>query len=519
VASTAGPRSADAHVPVLPDDLFDRQLLANVRPPDWVKPTPQPRYHVVVIGAGTAGLVTAAASAGLGATVALVERGLMGGDCLTVGCVPSKSVIRAARAWHDAAGAHDQFGAPPATGSGEFAVAMARMRRLRAQLSVLDGAPRFRSLGVDVFLAPAAFVDPRTIEVDGHRLSFRRAVVATGARAAMPPIAGLTDAGYLTNESVFNLSALPRRLLVIGAGPIGCEMAQTFARFGSEVTVVEQGDRILLRDEPEAAAIVQRAMARDGVRFRFGAQLTRVERVGEDRIGWIRHDGGEERVMADHVLIAAGRAPNVEGLGLEAGGIAHDARGVVVDDYLRTTNRRVFAAGDVCTRQRFTHVADLQARIVVQNALFASTFHLKYRRASAVLVPWCTYTRPELAHVGMSSADAARAGVAIESITVPLSDVDRAVLDGEDDGLLRIHVRRGTDRIIGATLVADHAGDLISEVTVAMTAGIGLARIGATVHPYPTQGEVWRKAADAWQRARLTPRARGLLGRYFRMFR
>lgn len=502
-------------------DPYNQRLLANVHPHGWRDPVPKDRYHLVVIGAGTAGLVSAAGAAGLGARVAIVERAMMGGDCLTVGCVPSKALIGAARAWHAARGGRDEFGAPAAIGPGDFGAVMTRMRRLRSSLSAADGAPRFAALGVDVFFGDAAFVAPDAIAIRGTdtRLSFRRAVVATGARAAAPPIPGLAGSGYLTNETVFDLTTLPRRLVIVGAGPVGCELAQCFARFGSTVTVVSRGARILPRDEPEAAAVVEASLARDGVQFRFGAEVTRIDHRGDERVVWIGRSGGIEQVVSDAILVAVGRAPNVEGLGLETAGIAFDALGVTVDDHLRTTNPRVFAAGDVCSRFRFTHLADFEARIVIQNALFASNFHLSYARVSALVVPWCTYTRPELAHVGLTPLDAGQQGLAIDTVTVPLHDVDRAVLDGEDEGLLRLHLRRGTDRIVGATIVAEHAGDLISELTLAITAGLGLGKIGRTIHPYPTQGEVMRKAADAWRRTKLTPSAKRLLDRYFRIFR
>jgi pyruvate/2-oxoglutarate dehydrogenase complex dihydrolipoamide dehydrogenase (E3) component len=513
MSDTTEPTSA---VRLTPLDEANRRLLANVRPPAWTNPTPRSRYHLVVIGAGTAGRVSAAAAAGLGATVALIERGLMGGDCLNVGCVPSKALIRAARAWHATSEASAVFGGPTVADGGQFGPAMERMRRLRARLSALDGAPRFSKLGVDVFFGNGAFVSPTEAEVEGTRFSFRRAVIATGARAAVPPIPGLADVDYLTNESVFNLTALPPRVVVLGAGPVGCELAQTFARFGSTVSVVARESRILPRDEPEAAAIVQGAMERDGVRFRLDAEITRVEQSGADCVVWIRRAGRDEAVSGDRLVVALGRAPNIEGLGLERAAVDHDRTGIRVDDHLRTSNSRVYAAGDICSPYQFTHIADAHARIVVENALFASTLHVGYKRASALVVPWCTYTSPELAHVGLTPAAAHERRIPLETIEVPLRDVDRAVLDGAEEGVLRIHVRRGSDRIVGATLVADHAGDLISEITVAMTNRVGLSGIGRTIHPYPTQADVMHKASDAWRRTKLTPRVKGLLGKYFR---
>ena len=504
----------DAPPLIEPLDEYDRRLLENVHPPRWVNPRPKPRYHLVVIGAGTGGLVSAAAAAGLGASVALIERQLMGGDCLNVGCVPSKAVIRAARAWHEAGRARDDFGGPATVGGGDFGAAMARMRRLRAGLSPIDGAPRFRDLGVDVFLGNGRFVAPDQVEVDGASLTFRRAIIATGARPIMPDVPGLVDAGCLTNETVFGLTDLPARLLVIGGGPVGCELAQAFARLGSAVTLLDHGPRLLPREDPDAAAIIERAMTRDGVALLRNARVVRVEREGPVKVAVVARDGREERIAADVVLAAAGRAPNVEGLGLEAAGVRYAATAVMVDDRLRTSNRRVFAVGDVASPRKFTHNSDFQARIAIQNALFFGR-----ARVSRLVLPWCTYTAPEVAHVGMYEQEAREAGHRVETLTVQLEDVDRATLDGETEGFFRVHLEGGTDRILGATLVAGHAGDMISEIVLAIVNRVGLGGIGRTMHPYPTQAEVFRKAADTWRRGKLTPRVRRLFDLYFRLFR
>jgi pyruvate/2-oxoglutarate dehydrogenase complex dihydrolipoamide dehydrogenase (E3) component len=495
-----------------PLDEHNQRLLANAHPPDWRNPEPRDRYHLVVVGGGTAGLVSAAAAAGLGAKVALVERHLLGGDCLTVGCVPSKAMIRAARGWHDARTAESVFGGPAVSGGGNFAAAMERMRRLRADLSPIDGAPRFSRLGVDVFLGEGRFVGPNAVEVEGKRLNFRRAVIATGSRPAAPPIPGLEATGFLTNETVFSLTELPARLLVIGAGPIGCELGQAFARLGSKVTIFDRNKHGLPREDPDATAIVHRVMERDGIAFRPDAEIIRVEGQGGDKRVGLAGASGEEWLRGDEILVATGREPNVEGLGLDRAGVTYDATGVQVSDRLQTTNPRIYAAGDICTRYQFTHVADAMARIVVQNALFFGR-----ARASRLVIPWTTYTSPEVAHVGMYEEDATEAGHEVDTITIPLREVDRARLDGEDEGFFRVHLRRGTDRILGATLVAEHAGEMISEITLAMTTGVGLSKIGGTIHPYPTQAEAFRKAADAWRRRKLTPRVKRLFEGFFRI--
>lgn len=515
-ADLAPPMASSVPVRVEPFDEYNRQLVANVHPPDWVNPEPKPRYHLVVVGAGTGGLVSAAIAAGLGARVALVERLLLGGDCLNVGCVPSKGVIGAARSWQGAAESAERFAGPRVVGPGDFGAAMARMRRLRAGISRVDGAPRFRDLGVDVFLGEGRFTGPDALVVDDALLRFRRAIIATGARAAVPAIPGLEEGGFLTNETIFALTEVPRHLVVLGGGPIGCEMAQAFARLGAGVTLINREARLLPREDADASDIVGRALERHGVRLLHGHKVTRAERRGEERVLHLVRDGAAETVAGDQLLVAVGRAPNVEGLGLEAAGVRCGQRGVETDDRLRTSNRRIFAVGDITSRYQFTHAADAEARLVVANALF---FGLGGGRASRLVMPWVTYTTPEVAHVGLYERDAVAAGHRVQTLTVPLREVDRAVLDGEEEGFLRVHLKAGSDRILGATLVAEHAGEMIGEMAVAITAGIGLAGIGRTIHPYPTQAEVFRKAADAWRRTRLTPAARRVFRACFRLFR
>ncbi|MEX2583565.1 MAG: mercuric reductase [Gemmatimonadota bacterium] len=509
------PRSEDTESPPFealePWDEHNRKLAANVHPLDWSNPTPADRYHLVVVGAGTAGLVTAAIAVALGARVALVERKLMGGDCLNVGCVPSKAVLAAARAWRSAVGA-GRLAGPAAAGEGDFGAVMERMRRLRSEISEHDSAARFSTLGADVFFGQASFIGSDTIRVGDSALRFRRAVIATGTTAAVPPIEGLVEAGYLTNETVFSLTALPPRLAVIGGGAIGCELAQAFAAFGSRVTVLEGEARILGADDPDAAALVARSLQNDGVDIVTGAKVRSVTRTHATRT--LRWEAGGERheLECDEVLVGVGRSPNVEGLGLETVGVRSDGReGVEVDDRLQTSNSSIYAIGDVAGPARFTHVADAHARLVVRNALFYGR-----GKVSDLVIPWCTYTSPELAHVGLRHDEVVERGADVDSITVPFSSVDRAILDGEEEGFLRVHLARGSDRILGATIVGEEAGELISQITQAMVAGVGLGKLSATIFPYPTRAEIIRKAADAWGRQRLTPTARKVFGLFFR---
>lgn len=498
---------------VLPDDAHNRALTSHVHPPRWLNPVPTGRYNLVVVGGGTAGLVSAAGAAGLGAKVALVEKHLLGGDCLNVGCVPSKALISAARAAASARGA-STFGVRVGSVEVDFPAVMERMRRLRAEIAPHDGAERFAKLGVDVFLGEGRFTGPTTLSVGGQTLEFSRAVIATGARAAAPPIPGIEEIGYLTNETLFSLTELPRRLLVIGAGPIGCEMAQAFRRFGSEVTLFEAETHILPREDADAAAIVERQFRHEGIHLIVCGRIQQAERAGNEVVLHCEVQGARHEIASDAVLLAVGRAPNVEGLGLEAAGVETGAGGVIVNDFLQTSNPRIYAAGDIASRFKFTHTADALARIVLANALFAGR-----QKASALHVPWCTYTSPEIAHVGLYEHEAAGRGTAVDTITVPMADVDRAVLDGQGEGFLRVHLEKGTDRILGATLVAEHAGDMISEITVAMAAKRGLGTIAKAIHPYPTQAEVIKKAADAYNRSRLTPTVQRLLKAWLRIRR
>jgi pyruvate/2-oxoglutarate dehydrogenase complex dihydrolipoamide dehydrogenase (E3) component len=506
------PREAPL-VALLPDDPFDGELLAEVRPPDWVNPPPARRYNLVVIGGGTAGLVAATGAAVLGARVALVERDLLGGDCLNVGCVPSKAILRSAAFYADVHHAARFAGAAPPVGEPDFGAAMERMRRLRARLGRDDSARRLRDRGIDVFFGAAAFVDRRRVAVGDATLAFDKALIATGSRAARPHIEGIEAAGYLTNETVFNLTTRPRRLLVVGGGPLGCELAQAFCRLGCAVTIAGHEPYFLPGEERDAADILAHALRRDGVDVRLNTDVESVVvEAGEKRARLVNYDQ-DVTVAVDEILAGAGRVPHVEGLNLEAAGVDYDPRkGVRVDDFLQTTNRRIYAAGDVALDSKYTHAADATARLVVQNALF-----LGRRKLSSLTIPWCTYTDPEIAHVGIYVRDARDQDFRdfpMKTFTVPMSDVDRAVLDGEPEGFVKIHVRDGTDTILGATIVARHASDMINEISLAMAAGIGLRTLAQVIHCYPTQAAAIRQAGDAYNRTRLTPTLKALSRRW-----
>jgi pyruvate/2-oxoglutarate dehydrogenase complex dihydrolipoamide dehydrogenase (E3) component len=490
-----------------PHDAANQRLIDAAHPQDWVNPQPRKVYDLVAIGGGTAGLVSAIGAAGLGARVALVERGLLGGDCLNVGCVPSKALLRSARAIGEARRA-TALGIRISSAEPDFAAIMQRMRERRADISPHDSAERLRKAGVDVFFGQARFTTDRTVAVDDRILRFNRAVIATGSRPTAPPIAGLDHLDYLTNETVFWLTELPRRLLIIGAGPVGCELALAFARFGASVTIFDQAQRILPNEDADAAAIVQRRLTEDGISFHLGVSLIEAAEDNEGVRVRYEHPSGIGQAVGDRMLVAAGRAPNIETLGLDAAGVRTSRQGVTVDERLQTSNRRIYAAGDVCSRFKFTHAADAMARIVIQNALFFGR-----RRASALVIPWCTYTDPEVAHVGAYESEAREQGRAVETITIPMRDVDRAVVDEERDGFVRVHHERG--RLLGCTIVAPHAGEMIAEAVYALRHRGTLSDLASTIHPYPTQAEALRMAGDAYRRSLLTPRVRHWLERYF----
>ncbi len=436
----------------------------------------------------------------------------MGGDCLNAGCVPSKSIIRSAKAMGEIHKAHSLGIRVPEGVTADFGAVMARMREIRAGISHDDSVQRVTGAGVELYFGAARFTGPDTIEVDhdGERvtLSFAKAVIATGSRPRKLDVPGAAEVGYLTNETLFELTEQPRRLAVIGGGPIGAEMAQTFARLGSEVTVIERNGQLLNREDADAARIVRESFLKDGIRLIFGADVKAVQRTAGGKVVEFERAGQVEHCEVDEILVSIGRTPSVHGLGLEAAGVEYGEQGVVVDDTMRTTNPKVYAAGDVAIRYQFTHVADATARIVLQNALFPG----RKRKASDLIIPWTTYTDPEVAHVGLYAHEAEQQGHQVQTFEQPLSHVDRARTDGETDGFVKIHVKAGTDKILGATIVASHAGEMIGELTTAMVCGAGLKTLATVIHTYPTQTEAIKKIADQYNRTRLTPFVQRVLG-------
>ena len=504
----------DHAVTITPMDEYNQRLLANVHPTDWKNPQPADCYDLVVIGAGTAGLVTAKGAAGLdiGLKVAMIEKNLMGGDCLNVGCVPSKCIIRSSRVVADMRESARYGIEPPENIQIDFVQVMARMRKVRTKISPVDSAIAAKKAGVDVFFGEARFASNNTIIVGGQTLQFKKAVIASGARAVKPRIEGIEEVGYLTNENVFSLTELPKKLAVIGGGPIGCELAQAFHRLGSEVILFHKHSHLLNKEDSDAAEVVQQAFLNEGIRLVLNCQLTSVKESPEGKVISYVGDNGAALIAVDQILAGAGRQPNVESLNLEAVGVEYDLRkGIKVNDQLQTSNSKIYGAGDVCMNWKFTHAADAAARIVIKNTLF-SPFGLGKSKLSDLVMPWVTYTDPEIAHVGMYEEEAQEKGIDCHTIKIDFDDVDRALADGETEGFLKILHKKGTDEILGATIVARHGGEMISEITTAIIGKMGLSKLSTVIHPYPTQANAIKQAADTYRRTLLTARTKKLLG-------
>ena len=476
----------------------------------WINPKPKNRYHLLIVGAGIAGLAAARGAAALGATVALIERFPIDGDRLNSGPVlSSKAFIRTSRLYAEMRNAMRYGARTPDNVDVDFPAAMERVRRLRSHIDSGNTVRRLSAAGVDVFFGAAEFAASDTLVVEGQALHFRKALIATGARPSASLIPGLEEAGYFTSENIFDLNELPRRLLVIGGGPIGCELAQAFRRMGAQTTIVEEKPCFLGAEERDAAQILSDAFARDGIKVRLNTSAVAVRIQDGQKFVDLVSDDYRNAVATDAILTGIGRTPNVEGMNLEAAGVRFDTEiGIHVDDFMCTSNPNIFAAGDVCLQEKYSNSARASARIVVQNALLR-----RRERFGALVIPRCIYTDPEIAHVGIYVREANRQQIPVKTFTVPMHEIDRAVTDSEDEGFVKIHVREGTDQILGATIVATHAGDMINEITLAMVAGIGLRTLSRVIHAYPTQAEAIRNAADAYFRSRLTDRIQARLRR------
>jgi pyruvate/2-oxoglutarate dehydrogenase complex dihydrolipoamide dehydrogenase (E3) component len=476
------------------DPATQDDFLRRVRPPEWRNPQPRQPYDLVIVGAGPAGLSAAEFARRQGRSVALIERCWLGGNSLNSGSIPSRAIIRAAQALSFLRDEED-YGSMafkrPAT---DFSAVMARMRRIRTRLAEYHSADRLRNQGIDLYFCDARFAGPDVLLAGDTPLRFKKAIIATGARPKPSDIPGLDRIGYLTSDSIFDLTELPRRLGVIGGGPLGCELAQAFCRLGSRVTILQNDPRFLPEVERDAAELLSMSMSRDGVETRLNTSVVGARMDGGDKCLDTVNDDVKCSIAVDEVMLSIGRVRNVENLGLDAANIDFDpARGLDVDEFLRTTNPDVYAAGDVCDWHHFTNVAESSARMAVQNA-----FGAMIERPDQSKIPWCTYCDPEIAHIGIDVREASRQSIPIKSFTVMMQDVDRAITDGQDDGFVKIYVRDGTDQILGATVVATHASELINEISVIMSAGIGMRRLATILHTYPAQSDAIRLAAVAY---------------------
>lgn len=472
------------------------------------------KRDLVIVGGGVGGLVVASVTSRLGLKVTLVEaqENRLGGDCLYYGCVPSKALIHAARLVHQARRA-SEFGLKGWTvGPVDFPSVMSHVNGVIERLQEYDDPERFRAYGCEVVFGKPRFVAPDTIALGDRSIKARRFVVATGSAPFVPDISGLKEAGFLTNREAFELSRLPSRLAVLGAGPIGIELAQAFSRLGSEVTVIQQKDRILPREERQVSGLLQSLLSAEGIEFRLGAEVSAVQRRGEGRLILGRSESGDFELEADELLVATGRRPNVEGLGLEAAGVKYGRSGILVNSRLRSSNPRVFACGDVCGPFQFTHMAEYQAGVVIANIAFRLPQKVDYR-----VVPWVTFTDPEVARVGLTEAEAAEQGIETTVMEFPFKDVDRAVIEWEAEGFAKLVVRKGArlragGRILGATVVGAHAGEMLHEIVLAMGSGLGIKEISKTIHAYPTRAQVTRRTVNSFYAEKLfSPAAKRLV--------
>ena len=472
-------------VELFPADIYNQKTIRQGHPPDWVNRNGG-EYDLVVLGGGPAGLVAAMTAAAEGYRVAMTEQRLTGGTCVNFGCTPSKALIRCARAVHDA-GRGTEFGFRlDSSPRANFPAVMERVRRMRSMSSAGDAVQAVEQTGVHVYLGHTRFTAQNVVELEGRQLRFREAVIATGSDPLLPAIDGLRPGEYLTNESVFSLTELPARLVVIGGGPLACELAQAFHRLGSEVDLVSGPPNLLPNDEPETGELIRRRFEQEGLRLHLGYTAVR---VGGGRLT-VRGPAGTRELPYNALLLGTGRKAKVDGLNLEAAGVRLGKDRVQVDEYLRTSNPNIYAAGDVAFPEKFTHAAMATARLCVANALDGAN-----RPARELVIPHCTYTDPEVAQVGLTPRRALAEGVPIDTYRLDLAKVERAFIDGEEEGFAAMYTRRGTGEIAGATLVAAHAGEMVSQLTLAIANKVPLEGLAETVHCYPTQAEVFQRIA------------------------
>ena len=469
-------------------DRYNQKFLEEIFPNDRQNPKAAPFYDLVVVGAGPGGMTAAMLASQNNLKVALIEKEHMGGECLSAGCIPSKAMLRCSKFIDEVENANE-FGIEiPQGWSINFQKIMERVRRLRSNISEEDSVEKFQKMGIDIFLGTGQFITPEVIEVAGQPIHFKKAFIAPGTEPLLPKIEGIEEVDCLTNRTVFDLVELPKRFAFVGAGPIGCELAQAFLRFGSEVTLITHGPRMLSNEDKTAAERLRKVFEAKGMRLLFNHKIQKLAKSGKEKL--IYFEGQSEPLIVDEIMMGIGRVPAVAGYGLEKANIKADLKnGILVNDLLQTSNPNIYSIGDL--QYKFTHVSKEHAHMAVKNA-----FKNGNLKKSDLVMAWCTYTDPEIAHVGMNEQDAAKNGISIDTFQFELANNIRANLDGETNGFFKIHVKEGSDQIVGATLMAHHAGEMISEVTVAITGQLGLLGLIKAIHPFPTQAEAIRMAAE-----------------------
>ncbi len=499
--------------------LIAKRIVEALKTHQVYQPYQKPKrfeHNLVVIGAGSGGLVSAYIAAALKAKVTLVEKNKMGGDCLNTGCVPSKALIRSARLAYEVAHA-DRFGLKVPSAEIDFAAIMARIQNVINDIAPHDSVERYRKLGVNVISGEARITSPWQVEVNGETLTTRNIVIATGAKPFVPDISGLEDIEYLTSDNLWQLTEQPKRLLILGGGPIGCELSQAFARLGSQVSLIQRGDRILPREDSEFSEMVTHAFQRDGIHLYLNHEAKAVTIEDGEQYLICGYQGEDVKIPFDQILIALGRTANISGFGIEDLQIPQRENGTIeTNAFLQTNYPNIYAVGDVTGPYQFTHTASHQAWYAAVNALFG---RFKRFKVDYSVIPWATFTDPEIARVGINEMEAQKRGIAVEITTYGLEDLDRAIADGSAYGMVKVLTAPGKDRILGVTIAGEHASDLIAEFVTAMRYGLGLNKLLATIHIYPTMTEANKYAAGNWKRAHTPPFALRLLKQFHQWMR
>lgn len=475
---------------------FQNNFKRNTFPPDWINPKAEEKYDLLVVGGGPGGMTAAAFARSFNVRVALVEKEHLGGECLNYGCIPSKAMFRSSKLAQKIRHASEYGIEVQKNWKVDFGAVMRRVHEIQTILSPTDSPNRFKDLGIDVFLGAGHFTGSNQLEVGNQTLKFKKAIIATGTQPIYLNVPGLEPSDYLTNQTIFSLTSLPERLAVMGAGPISCELAQAFLHFGSKVTLITNGPNLLPRDDTLATLRLKAVFEKEGMKVLTNTNLLRAEKKKGEKILYV--DTQKETIVVDEILLGIGRKPAVEGLALEKAGVTYDQKnGISTNEYLQTSNSDIYAGGDVTSPYKFTHISMELCKMAVFNALNGN-----HEKSSSLIVPWCTFTTPEIARIGLNEESAKEKGIAIESVVIELKNIDRAVVDGETVGFAKLLVKENQDQIVGAIIMAENAGDMLSELSAAMQGEKSLIALAKAIHPFPTQSQVLRAAADALMKKR-----------------